>query len=91
MSHSGELSLGCLGGSIPVLGSLMRAESPEFSLWFLSLVWGRRGTRGRLSSFVDELRGEVHFPCYLQAETGPDVHGKKEQSCVLQNQREVAL
>ncbi|XP_044898299.1 serine/threonine-protein kinase Chk2 isoform X7 [Felis catus] len=54
----------------------MRAESPEFSLWFLSLVWGRRGTRGRLSSFVDELRGEVHFPCYLQAETGPDVHGR---------------
>lgn len=46
--------------------------------------------RGRLSSFVDEFRGEVHFPCYLQAQTGPDVQGKKGHSCV-QNQREVGL
>ena len=42
---------------------------------------------GRLSSFVDELRSEVHFPCYLQAETGPDVQDEKGRSCVLQNQR----
>lgn len=48
VSRSGELSLGCLGGSIPILGVLMRAESPRFSLWFFSFVWGKRGTRGQL-------------------------------------------
>lgn len=47
---------------------------------------------GRLSSFfIDELPGEVHFPCYLQAEAGPDVQHKKQQSCTRQNRSEVAL
>ena len=48
--------------------------------------------RGRLSSsFVDKPRGEFHFPCSLQAETGPEVRDKKEQSCAPQNQSQAAL
>ena len=51
-----------------------------------------RGMRGPLSSsFVDKPRGEFHFPCYLQAETGPEVQDKKEQSYALQNQSQDAL
>lgn len=43
--------------------------------------------RGQLSSsFVDKPRGEFNFPCYLQAETGPEVRDREEQSCALQNQ-----
>lgn len=48
--------------------------------------------RGRLSSFfVGKFRGEGHFPCNFKAETSPDVKDKKEQSCPLQNESEVAL
>ena len=80
-------------GSNPVLRVLLRAESPEPSSRPVYEL-GRRGGEecvGDSSSFVDKPRGEFHFPCYLQAETGPEVQDKKEQSYALQNQSQAAL
>lgn len=93
MSHGGEL-LWVFRGSNPVLRVLLRAESPEPPSCPEYELGKRRERRmrGRLSSsFVDKLRGAFHFPCYLQAETGPEVQDKKEQSCALQNQSQAAL